>query len=61
MKKSYAIELDQNEIEWIESTYDCRNDAEVRRILQSFVNEKLPIDAAKMLMRIRKPYTKKEA
>ena len=57
MKKSYAIELDGAEVEYIKATWDCQNDAEVRRIVQSFVNEKLPIDIEQTLKRTRKPYT----
>ena len=56
LKNSFSVELTNAEVEYIKATWHCQTDAEVRRIVQSFVNEKLPIDVEKGLKRIRAPY-----
>ena len=56
MKKSYAVELDENEVVYIRAMWQVETDAEVRRIVQSFVNQRLPIDVEQSLKRIRAPY-----
>ena len=56
MKKSYSIELDEAEEEYIKATWNVQTDAEVRRIVQSFVNQHLPIEVEQSLKRIRAPY-----
>jgi len=51
--KSFAVELTQDEVDWIKARYNVDDDTKVRRIIQSFVNEKLPIDIEQTLKRIR--------
>ena len=56
LKNSFSVELTDVEVEYIKATWNVQNDAEVRRIVQSFVNQHLPINVEQSLKRIRAPY-----
>ena len=56
LKNSFSVELTDAEVEYIKATWHCQTDAEVRRIIQSFVNQHLPINVEQSLKRIRAPY-----
>ena len=56
LKNSFSVELTDVEVEYIKATWDCQTDAEVRRIVQSFVNQRLPVDVEQTIKRLRAPY-----